>query len=78
MKLNTLTKVGSALIRLGGPLLRPREGHAASVATINFDGEATVNTGNLLTATSFTSISGVSPWFQSRDGNYSGTTGAPA
>jgi len=75
MKLNTLTKVGSALI-LSAAICCPLAKATPISGTINFDGEAKVNTGNLLTATSFTSISGVSV-VPVESGNYSGTTGAP-
>jgi len=73
MKLSTLTKFSAALIisaALCGSLARatPISG------TINFDGVAKVNTGNLLTATSFTSISGVTV-VPVESGNYTGTVG---
>ncbi len=75
MKLNTLTKVGSALI-LSAAICSPLAKATPIEGTINFDGVAKVNTGNLLTATSFTSISAVSV-VPVESGNYAGTTGAP-
>jgi len=70
MKNLNLALALSAALALGAARATPITG------TINFDGEAKVNTGDLLTATSFTSISGVSV-VPVESGNYVGTTGAP-
>jgi len=74
MKLNALTKVSSALI-LSAALCCPLAKATPISGTVNFDGVATTNTGNLNTATAFTSITGVTV-VPAESGNYVGTTGA--
>src|ERR1700683_4789755 len=76
MKLTQITKIGTLLI-LSAALISTAKALPSISGDINFDGIATTNTGNLATATSFTSISGVSV-VPVEDGTYTGTTGAPA
>jgi hypothetical protein len=73
MKLIHFTNVGSALI-VSAVLLASVAKATPITGDINFDGIAKTNTGNLATATKFTSISGVTV-VPVEDGNYTGTTG---
>jgi roadblock/LC7 domain-containing protein len=76
MKLTQITKIGSALI-VSVALIASAKALPSITGDINFDGVATTNTGNLATATSFTTITGVSV-VPVEDGTYTGTTGAGA
>ena len=73
MKLIDITKVGSVLI-VSAALLASVAKATPISGDINFDGVAKTNTSNLATATSFTSISGVTV-VPVEDGNYTGTSG---
>ncbi len=75
MKLTQITKIGALLI-ISAALITSAKALPSITGDINFDGIAKTNTGNLATATSFTSISGVTV-VPVEDGTYTGTTGAP-
>jgi hypothetical protein len=76
MKLTQITKIGALLI-VSAALIASAKALPSITGDINFDGIAKTDTGNLATATAFTSISGVSV-VPVEDGTYAGTTGAPA
>ncbi len=73
MKLTQITHSASVLIASAALLVSVAKATPIS-GDINFDGIAKTNTGNLATATKFTSISGVTV-VPVEDGNYTGTTG---
>ena len=76
MKLNDISKVGSALIVSGALLVSVAKATPIS-GDINFFGVAKTDTGKLATATKFTTISGVTV-VPVDDGNYAGTAGSSA
>jgi hypothetical protein len=73
MKFIEFPKVGSVLI-VSLALLASVAKATPITGDINFDGVAKTNTGNLATATKFTTITGVTV-VPVEDGNYTGTTG---
>jgi hypothetical protein len=75
MKLTHITNSASVLI-ISAALLASVAKATPITGDINFDGIAKTNTGNLATATKFTTISGVTV-VPVEDGNYTGTTGTP-